>query len=146
MAEGTEKQAKTPRVARGKRRGKDISTPAQRAALTNGSVLFLDGINQQSRQARRFRDLVEGIEEDLGGADSLSMVERSMLRKAAALDVWTEERVTAIGRGEKVDISELTTAINSMKRLYEAIGLKRVPRDVAPDLETIIDGQAMETK
>src|SRR6202047_338332 len=46
---------------------------AHRPAVSNGTRLFcVDGLDGRSQTARRFRDLVETIGNDLGGVDHLS--------------------------------------------------------------------------
>jgi len=115
----------------------------QRSAVTNGSQLFLDG-DGRGRHARRFRDLVEGIEADLGGPGNMTMAERSLVRKAAALDVWSEDRVTEIGKGDPVDLEAFTGALNTLRRLYQSVGLKRRARDATPDLDDYVDATTEE--
>jgi hypothetical protein len=46
---------------------------AHRSAVSNGTRLFcVDGLDGRSQTARRFRDLVEAIGNDLGGVNHLS--------------------------------------------------------------------------
>ena len=115
----------------------------QRSAVTNGSQLFLDG-DGRGKHARRFRDLIEGIEADLGGPENMTTAERSLVRKAAALDVWCEDRVTEIGKGDPVDLEAYTSALNTLRRLYQSVGLKRRARDATPDLDTYVDAKTEE--
>ena len=117
-----------------------ISKQTQRSALTNGSALFLDG-DGRSAHARRFRDIIEGVESDLGGPDGLSTAQRSIIRKAAALDVAIEATVSRIGKGDSLDATEvekMNSSMGTLLRLYSALGLDRKAKDVTPTLEDLI--------
>jgi hypothetical protein len=48
------------------------------------------GMDGRSKTVRRFRDLVEGIEADLGGGDLLSEGQKQLVRRAAGLSVMAE--------------------------------------------------------
>jgi hypothetical protein len=105
-------------------------TGAHRSRVTNGSKLLplADG---RSVTARRFKDLVEFISVDLGGADELSEGEKQLVRRAAALSAELERRESQWARGEaEFDIAAYSTLTNAVRRVFETIGLKRVPRDV----------------
>ncbi len=103
-----------------------------RSRVTNGSKLLplADG---RSVTARRFKDLVEFICADLGGADQLSEGERQLVRRAAALSAECERQEALWARGEaEFDIAAYSILTNAVRRVFETIGLKRVPRDVTP--------------
>ena len=64
---------------------------AHRSAVSNGTRLFcVDGLDGRSQTARRFRDLVEGMGNDLGGSDRLSEGQRQLIRRAATLSIMSE--------------------------------------------------------
>jgi hypothetical protein len=64
---------------------------AHRSAISNGTRLFcVDGLDGRSQTARRFRDLVEGMGNDLGGSDRLSEGQRQLIRRAATLSIMSE--------------------------------------------------------
>ena len=73
---------------------------AQRSRVGNGAKL-LPATDGRSMTARRFKDLIDDIAADLGGAAFLSEAKRQLVRRAAML--WAEcERHEALGvRGEK---------------------------------------------
>src|ERR1700694_4233123 len=64
---------------------------AHRSAVSNGTRLFcVDGLDGRSQTARRFRDLVEAIGNDLGGVDHLSEGQKQRIRRAATLSIMAE--------------------------------------------------------
>jgi hypothetical protein len=79
---------------------------------------------------------------DLGGEDVVSTAEHSICRRIAAVTVELEllERKFALkGKGASPkDLDLYFRGSNSLRRLLEAIGLKRVARDVTPDLQNYI--------
>lgn len=103
-----------------------------RSRVTNGSKLLplADG---RSVTARRFKDLTEFIAIDLGGVDRLSEGEKQLIRRAAALSAECERQEALWARGEaEFDIAAYSVLTNAVRRVFETIGLKRVPRDVTP--------------
>ena len=120
----------TPQNANGSPAGQPKSS--NRSKVTNGSKLLplSDG---RSATARRFKDLVEFICVDLGGADRLSEGERQLVRRAAALSAECERQEALWARGEAAfDIAAYSTLTNALRRVLWTLGLKRVPRDVTP--------------
>jgi hypothetical protein len=100
--------------------------------VSNGAKL-LPATDGRSMTARRFRDLVEFISSDLGGADRLSEGERQLIRRAAALSAECERQEALWARGEAAfDIAAYSTLTNALRRVLWTLGLKRVPRDVTP--------------
>jgi hypothetical protein len=105
---------------------------AHRSRVTNGSKL-LPLAAGRSVTARRFKDLVEFICVDLGGVDRLSEGEKQLVRRAAALSAECERQEALWSRGEaEFDIGAYSTLTNAVRRVFETIGLKRVPRNVTP--------------
>lgn len=109
-----------------------------RSAVTNGSRL-LDGIDGRSPAARRFRDLVQAFETEIGG-DQPSELQRGLVRQAAALALRAEQLQAAIVRGEMVDDDHFIRLSGEARRLIDtlkskaaapkAIGRKQGPSDV----------------
>jgi hypothetical protein len=69
-----------------------------RSAVTNGSKLLV-GIDGRSPAARRFRDLIQLYETEVGGV--LTEVERGLIRQAAALTIRAEQLQAAIVEGSR---------------------------------------------
>jgi hypothetical protein len=98
------------------------------------ALATLDG---RTLPARRAREVVLTIERDLGGSDQLSEGERLLLQRAAVLTAIIEGYETEWFEGKPVDFPVLMMLHNGQRRALQAIGLKRVPRDVSPTLDDI---------
>ena len=107
-----------------------------KSAISNGTRLFIDGLDGRSALARRYRDLVAEFVSDIGGADIISAAQRAIVRRAASLCVWCEAVEVRLAAGEEIDI--YTTAANSLRRLLVDIGLERRARDVTPSLDAYL--------
>jgi uncharacterized tellurite resistance protein B-like protein len=85
----------------------------------------------------------------LGGDDAVSEAERSIVRRVATLTVELErlELVFALAgeaKPEQIDLYQRTA--NSLRRLLESIGIKRVPRDVTPSVDAYLARVAADEK
>ena len=124
------------------RRRSDLAPPPvtggsvyNRSSITNGTNL-LPGVHKQSQWARRFRDIIDMYASDHGGSDHLSEGRRSILRRIACLQVELEileTRFALAGGAQPADLDLYQRVTGSLRRLLEAIGLDKVPRDVTPD-------------
>jgi hypothetical protein len=108
-----------------------------RSRVTNGNALFVGGgVHAQSPWARRLRDIMQLHTADLGGADYISAAEASIVRRVATETVemeLLEYKFAKNGKGAASEDLDLYARIsNSLRRHLEALGLKRVSRDVTP--------------
>jgi hypothetical protein len=115
-----------------------VAKSPQRSRVTNGRLLPGDN---RGRWVRRAKDLIALHLSDLGGEDNTSSAERSIVRRVAVLTVELEalEREFATAgqaTPEKLELYQRTA--NSLRRLLEAVGLQRRPRDVTPSLTDIM--------
>jgi hypothetical protein len=103
--------------------------------VSNGNALF--PASTELAWGRRLRDIIVLHTNDLGGADYVSSLESSIIRRAATETVELEiieQRFAKNGKGASSDDLILYAQIsNSLRRHLEALGLKRVARDVTPD-------------
>src|SRR5262249_37408109 len=107
----------------------------QRSALTNGRRL-LAGVDGRNQWVRRCKDVIRAHLVDLGGADNASAAEHSIIRRCAVLTTELERlevRFALANAANPEDLQLYVTASNSLRRLLEAIGLQRRPRDVTPN-------------
>jgi hypothetical protein len=124
----------------------DVLKPQARSRVSNGSAV-LPGVDGRSTWVRRLRDLISLHLSDLGGDDAVSEAERSIVRRVATLTVELErlELVFALAgeaKPEQIDLYQRTA--NSLRRLLESIGIKRVPRDVTPSVDAYLAHVAAE--
>ena len=103
----------------------------QKSRITNGALL--PGIDGRSAWVRRCKDLLADHLSDLGGADNASAAERSIVRRACVLTVELErleKKFALAGEASADDIDLYQRVANSLRRLLEAVGIRRRPRDV----------------
>jgi hypothetical protein len=109
--------------------------PTSRSRISNRAAA-LPGVDGRSTWVRRLRDLIESHTSDLGGEDAVSEAERSIIRRIATLTVELERmevEFAAAGSAQPDQLDLYQRTANSLRRLLEAIGLKRRARDVTPD-------------
>jgi hypothetical protein len=73
---------------------------------------------------------------DLGGSTNVSAGELSIVRRVAVVTCELENlerRFALAGSAAAEDLQLYLTASNNLRRLLEAVGLQRRPRDVTPD-------------
>lgn len=97
-------------------------TATARSAISNGTRL-LDGVDGRSAGARRFRDLLADLMRDLGGASSLTTIQRGMVRQAATLQLQAEHLQAAVVRGDAVNSKDLVRVSGEARRILA--GLQR---------------------
>jgi hypothetical protein len=106
------------------------STPKrQRSRVTNGHRTFVEG-NGRSPWARRWRDLIEAHVADLGGVANLSQAQRSLIKRASTIEIELEQVEGRLSLGRAADLAEYATAASHLRRIFETLGIKRVPRDM----------------
>ena len=112
-----------------------------RSRVGNGAKL-LPATDGRSMTARRFKDLVMDISLDLGGLDILSEAQKQLIRRAAMLSAECERHEALSARGEKEFNIELYVVMtNALRRVLETVGLRRVARDVSPQLEDYLSAR-----
>lgn len=138
-------------AARGRRMPSDSAEVAAakstaRSRVSNGSAI-LPGVDGRSVWARRFRDLMELHVSDKGGPDAVSEAERSIIRRAAALEVELERleaKFATSGEAAAADLDLYGRTSNTLRRHLEAVGLQRRAKDVTPTLDAYLRAKAGE--
>lgn len=121
------------------------ASPHARSRVSNGKQLFADTVaDGRTGWSRRLRDLIAFYVHHLGGENSTSIAERSIIRRIATIEVeleWLERRFALSGdEGASPDLLDLySRSTNTLRRLLEVIGVRYDPRrahDVtAPSLD-----------
>jgi hypothetical protein len=112
---------------------------AGKSRITNGRDI-LPGVDLRSPTARRYRDLVQIIAADQGGAEHMSESRMQLIRRFAAAACLAEQMEARIVAGEKIDLEEHAKLSSTLVRIVNHLGLERVPRDVTPLVGEVIDG------
>jgi hypothetical protein len=112
----------------------EVTLRKSRSALTNGKRL-LHGVDGRSPWVRRCKDIIAAHVADLGGEANTSAAERSIIRRAAVLTTELERlevRFAQAGEASAEDLDIYARIAANLRRLLEAIGLQRRPRDLTP--------------
>jgi hypothetical protein len=96
-------------------------------ALTNAG----DG---RSAWVVRFRTLCTQRCTDLGGVDSLSAQQQSLVRRSVMLELALEKMESDAANGSPVDLDVYTRASGTLLRLLRTLGLKKQAAKPAPSL------------
>jgi hypothetical protein len=123
--------------------GQDIGKRRHNSRVTNGTGLFPDTITEGRRGwTRRVNDLMSLQIADCGGEDAVSEAERIIIRKNAisAAELEWKERSFALSRSgpSNEDLDLYFRGTNSLRRNLEALGIKRVARDITPTLSDLL--------
>lgn len=110
--------------------------PKRRAsAVTSGRRLYVDEGDSNSAWSRRYRDLIAGHASDLGGRDTLSAAQFSLVRRASAIECELELMEGRLSKGEQVDLDIFTRTSSHLRRILETLGVERRLKDVSMTLE-----------
>jgi hypothetical protein len=124
-----------PWLARARAAAAAAAPKRQRSALTNGRRL-LTGVDGRNLWVRRCKDIIRAHLVDLGGEDNASAAERSIIRRVAVLTTELERlevRFALANEANAEDLDLYQRTANSLRRLLEAVGLQRRPREIVPD-------------
>jgi len=93
--------------------------------------------------ARRFKALCLILQAILAAWSNLSTGELQLIRRASMLSAECEKQETLAAREDvNFDVDSYVVKTNALKRVLEVLGLKRVPRDITPDLRSYLAGKA----
>jgi hypothetical protein len=112
--------------------------------VSNGAIL--PDVDGRSAPARRFRDIIEAIVADQGGADRMSEARRQLVRRFAAAAVLAEQLESKLANGQAIDLQEHALLCSSLVRLSARIGINRIPRNVTPSLDQYLQQISPETE
>lgn len=95
-----------------------------------GTSLARQLADGRTREARRLRDVIASISDDLGGPERLSEGQRQLIRCAAKLSVELEKMDAASMIGEPFSIDLYGQICDRLSRLFHRLGLRRVAKTV----------------
>ena len=98
-----------------------------RSGVANGSAI-LPGVDGRSVWSRRLYDVIAGHVDDLGGPSAITQAQYITIKSAANIAVALEQmeaRFANEGAISTADLMCYQTSANSLRRLLEAVGMKR---------------------
>ena len=101
-------------------------------------LLAPEALDKRTRAYRLFAGVLAAIYSDCGGEARLTEVRKQLARRLASLAVWAEAQDVAALQGGAIDVDLYGRVAGHMRRIAEALGLERVPRDLTPDLHTYL--------
>jgi hypothetical protein len=111
--------------------------PTLRSRVTNGKTWFVEG-DGRGPWARRWRDIVAEITNDLGGPGFLSEGQKQLVRRCATIAIACERAEAKAAAGEDIDLEVYGTLTDRLGRAFQRLGLERRPRDVTPRLDDLL--------
>ena len=118
-----------------------LAKPKPQAGTQKGNGrLVLTGVDGRTTAARRFKEVIATLSDDLGG--DLSQAQQAIAARAATMIVWCEEAETAFANGMALDVTTFATVANALRRLLADLGLERRSKDVTPTLAQYLNGKA----
>src|SRR5215831_202240 len=107
-----------------------------RSAVTNGKRLHV--VNPgDTAWARRFRDVLAEITNDLGGPSLLSEGQRQLARRCATISIACERMEGEAAAGEPIDLELYGRLTDRLGRALQRLGIERKPRDVGPSFSDL---------
>src|SRR6188508_3381993 len=90
----------------------------------------LDSLDQRTKAARLAARLVADLENDLGGGALLTTAQRELTKRAALLGAMVEDAEVNWLERKPADLDLYGTLVDRQRRILEALGLDRKPRNV----------------
>jgi hypothetical protein len=92
----------------------------------------MDDLDGRTNAARKTREIVSSLSEDLGGAEHLTSATRQLVQRAALLGAIAEDYEMRWLAGDRVHLTDYFTTVNTQHRVLLSLGLERRARDVSP--------------
>jgi hypothetical protein len=82
-------------------------------------LMTIDDLDGRTLAARRAKDLIAAIEDDMGG--DITVSQRQLIQHAAILGAMVEDLATRWLLGEKIDQANYALLINAQRRVLGAL-------------------------
>jgi len=91
---------------------------------------WLDSLDGRLSLARDMRERFATVCNDLGGADRLSYMQRSLVERALWLEFWLSQQERELAKDAEFDVGKWVQAANSLQGIYSKLGLQRKAAEV----------------
>jgi hypothetical protein len=99
---------------------------------TRPQLFTRDQLDGRTNAAKILDRLVVDIENDLGGREALSTIERALVESFAGAYVTLMHLNTQLALGQTIDLAQHAQAVSAMVRVASRLGLQRRSVDVTP--------------
>jgi hypothetical protein len=100
-------------------------------------------LDNRTTAAKLFDRTVTEITNDLGGAESLSQIERSLVDAYAGASLMVNHMTARLIEGEQISLARYSAAVGALVRIATRLGIKRrVPHGETPDLGSYLKDRA----
>jgi hypothetical protein len=102
-------------------------------------------LDHRTRAYKHARRLTREITSDLGGEDHVTHAQKELIARAAVMSALMADMESRyLKKEEALDVEAYCKLVNTQGRVIGSLGLKRVPKDVTPDLETYLERKKAE--
>lgn len=105
------------------------------------SAGWLATLDNRTAIARDMQERYREVCADLGGADRLSYMQRSLVERGLWLEYWLARQERELAEGKDFDVGKWVQAANGLQGIYSRLGLERQAREV-PDLHEYLRAKA----
>lgn len=103
-------------------------------------LLTLADLDGRTKSAKLTRDLIEAVQDDLGGADRLTVAQRQLVQRVAILGALAEDAEAKWLQTGEIDLAAYNATANTQRRLLATLGIQRTVRDV-PSLRDYLEAK-----
>lgn len=101
-------------------------------------LLTRDTLDGRTQAAKYFDELTNAIENDLGGHDQLSAIERTLVQGYVGACVTLQHLNVKLALGQEIDLSQHAMAVSAMVRVASRLGLSRRAKNIGPTLSDLL--------
>jgi hypothetical protein len=94
-------------------------------------MLTRDELDGRTNAAKLYDRIVIEVERDLGGAESLSAIERSLVQAFAGSTITMHNLNTRLLLGEDIDFMQHCASVSAMVRVASRLGLQRRAKQIS---------------
>lgn len=116
----------------------------QPATRPVGGIPTIDALDRRTRPYRRYEAIRDAVLSDMGGEENTSEVQRQLVAKFSTLALQLKSMEAAAIEGNEINLDLFGRCAGHLRRIAEALGMKRVARDVTPSLTEYLAARTPE--